>query len=240
MASACASTSSTPISDSVTGTDPSASGQTRLRVGRLTKAHGLKGALKLELFTDAPEKRFVPGAVFSLQVPRESPWHGKTLELAELRWYNSHPVGFFRGVDDRTAAETLVKAILWVEHAGLELSDEPDAWFDHQLVGLSVARDGVEVGTVSRVDHLPAQDLLAVDTDSGEVLVPFVNAIVPSVDLAAGVITVTPPIGLFEPVPDDDASDALPAAGEGATDARVAEAPAADVARGASDAGSEA
>lgn len=177
---------------------------TRLRVGRLTKAHGLKGALKLELFTDAPEKRFVPGATFSLQVPAESPWHGKTLELHELRWYNSHPVGFFKGIDDRNAAETLVKAILWVEHEGLEVSDEPDAWFDHQLVGLSVTRDGVEVGTVSRVDHLPAQDLLAVKTESGEVLVPFVSAIVPSVDLAAGVITVTPPTGLFETPPEDD------------------------------------
>ena len=55
-----------------------------LRVGRLTKAHGLKGAIKLELFTDAPEKRFVPGAVFSLQVPDSSPWHGKPLELVEL------------------------------------------------------------------------------------------------------------------------------------------------------------
>ena len=182
----------------------SESGQTRLRVGRLTKAHGLKGALKLELFTDAPEKRFVPGAIFALQVPKESPWHDKTIELSELRWYNSHPVGFFKGIDDRSAAETLVKAILWVEHEGIEVSDEPDAWFDHQLVGLSVARDGVEVGTVLRVDHLPAQDLLAVDTPSGEVLVPFVAAIVPSVDLAAGVITVTPPIGLFEEIPDDE------------------------------------
>ncbi|AMM22475.1 hypothetical protein AX769_15395 [Frondihabitans sp. PAMC 28766] len=185
--------------------------RTRLRVGRLTKAHGLKGALKLELFTDAPEKRFVPGAVFSLQVPDESPWHGKILELAELRWYNSHPVGFFTGVDDRTTAETLVKAILWVEHEGIEVSDEPDAWFDHQLVGLRVVRDGVEVGTISRVDHLPTQDLLAVGTTSGEVLVPFVNAIVPSVDLAAGIVTVTPPTGLFEEIPDDESTPVEPA-----------------------------
>ena len=86
-------------------------GQTELRVGRLTKAHGLKGAIKLELYTDEPEKRFVPGAVFTLQVPTASKWHGKTLELRELRWYNGHPVGFFAGVDDRTEAETLIKEI---------------------------------------------------------------------------------------------------------------------------------
>jgi 16S rRNA processing protein RimM len=178
--------------------------QTQLRVGRLTKAHGLKGALKLELYTDEPDRRFVPGATFSLQVPTSSKWHGKSIELAELRWYNGHPVGFFAGVGDRSEAETLVKAILWVDQDITELPQEPDAWYDHQLVGLSVFRDDTKVGIVARVDHLPAQDLLAVKTDSGEVLVPFVAAIVPSVDIKAGVITVTPPPGLFEELPDDD------------------------------------
>ncbi|MEV8215145.1 ribosome maturation factor RimM [Leifsonia sp. NPDC077715] len=179
-------------------------GQTELRVGRLTKAHGLKGALKLELYTDEPEKRFVPGAVFTLQVPTASKWHGKTLELSELRWYNGHPVGFFVGVDDRTEAETLVKAILWVSQDEKQLPDEEDAWYDHQLVGLDALRDGVKVGRVARVDHLPAQDLLAVATADGEVLVPFVKAIVPEVDLTAGTVTLTPPAGLFEDLPDDE------------------------------------
>ncbi|HEY0246903.1 MAG TPA: ribosome maturation factor RimM [Gryllotalpicola sp.] len=175
---------------------------TQLRVGRLTKAHGLKGALKLELYTDDPERRFVPGATFSLQVPDTSKWHGKTLELRELRWYNGHPVGFFAGIDDREGAESLVKAILWVD-ADDEQTEE-NAWYDHQLVGLTVLRDGAPVGTVARVDHLPAQDLLAVETNAGEVLVPFVTAIVPAVDLEAGTLTVTPPSGLFEELPEED------------------------------------
>jgi 16S rRNA processing protein RimM len=160
------------------------------------KAHGLKGGIKLELYTDDPKRRFVPGATFELQVPAESPWHGKALELGELRWYNGHAVAFFTGVGDRTAAEGLVRAILWVEDAGQ--SDEPDAWYDYQLVGLRALRDGAEVGTVLRVDHLPAQDLLAIGTATGEVLVPFVAAIVPSVDIDAGTVTLTPPTGLFE------------------------------------------
>nr|WP_218857263.1 ribosome maturation factor RimM [Leifsonia soli] len=190
-------------------------GQTELRVGRLTKAHGLKGALKLELFTDEPEKRFVPGAVFTLQVPTASKWHGKTLELRELRWYNGHPVGFFAGVDDRTEAETLAKAILWVSQDAAQLPDEDDAWYDHQLVGLDAVRDGVTVGRVARVDHLPAQDLLAIATAGGEVLVPFVKAIVPEVDIAAGTVTLTPPAGLFEELPDDDPEpEGEPAAAE--------------------------
>lgn len=78
------------------------------------------------------------------------------------------------------------------------LPSEPDAWYDHQLVGLKVVRDGVEVGVVERVDHFPAHDILAVKTENGEVLVPFVKAIVPSVDIDNKQVVVTPPGGLFE------------------------------------------
>lgn len=201
MASAYALTSSTLTSE-VSDDDAR---RTQLRVGRLTKAHGLKGAIKLELFTDDPGRRFVPGAVFSLQVPTESPWHGKTLELAELRWYNSHPVGFFVGVSDRTAAEGLAKAILWIDQDDAESPDEEDAWYDHQLAGLAVVRDGVTVGQVARIEHFPAQDLIIVKTPNGEVMVPFVKAIVASVDIEAGVVTVTPPNGLFEELPEEPA-----------------------------------
>ena len=197
MAARCGSTWLTPISESF------GPANTQLRVGRLTKAHGLKGAIKVELYTDEPERRFVPGARFILQVPTGSPWHGKTIELVELRWYNGHPVAFFAGVDDRTAAEGLVKAILWVDHDPSATPEDEDAWFDHQLVGLAVIRDSVKVGVVSRIDHFPAQDLLTVLTDSGEVLVPFVKAIVPVVDVASGTITVTPPPGLFEEIEDE-------------------------------------
>jgi 16S rRNA processing protein RimM len=182
-------------------------GKTQLRVGRLTKAHGLKGAIKLELYTDEPERRFVPGAVFTLQVPTGSVWHGKTLQLDELKWYNGHPVAFFKDVPDRTVAESLVKAILWVDHDPAEPSTDENAWYDHQLVGLSVLRDGAVVGTVSAIDHFPAQDLLTVTTAAGEVLVPFVTAIVPTVDIEAGTLTVTPPPGLFEEVDLDDSSE---------------------------------
>lgn len=181
-------------------------GKTQLRVGRLVKAHGLKGALKLELYTDDPDGRFVPGAEFTLQVPDSSPWFGKTVTVREFRWMNTHPVAFFEGVDDRDAAESLVRAILWIDQDEQSTPDEEDAWFDHQLVGLDVVRDGVVVGRVARVDHLPAQDLLAVAVGENEVLVPFVKAIVPEVDPAAGRVVVTPPAGLFEELPADDES----------------------------------
>lgn len=175
-------------------------GKNQLRVGRLVKAHGLKGGLKLELYTDNPEGRFVPGAAFTLQVPEASPWHGKEITVREYRVMNGNPVVFFDDVDDRTAAESLVKAILWIDQDEDEVED--DAWFDHQLVGLDVVRDDVVVGRVARVVHFPAQDLLIVRADEREIMVPFVQAIVPTVDVAGGRVIVTPPAGLFEELPE--------------------------------------
>lgn len=212
------------------------SAQTQLRVGRLTKAHGLKGGLKLELFTDDPDRRFTPGSSFALQVPEDSPWFGKRLELAELRWYNGQPVGFFADVVDRSGAESLAKAILWIDQDPDEPA-EPDAWYDHQLVGLDVVRDGQVVGVLDRLEHLPAQDLLVVKVDDREVLVPFVRALVPEVDLAARRIVVTPPDGLFEPLPDESDADESDAVGRDAVGRGTAtpDAPVGDVAAASPD-----
>lgn len=180
------------------------SNTTPLRVGRLVKAHGLKGAFKLELYTDSPKLRFAPGNVLKLQVPETSPWFGKTVTVSELRWYNNSPVLFLSECTDRNSADTLVKAILLADVDLNETTNEADTWFDHQLVGLKVIRDAIQIGIVERVDHLPAQDLLAVKTEAGEVLVPFVKAIVPVVDIKNGTITVTPPLGLFETIQEDE------------------------------------
>ncbi len=171
---------------------------TKLRVGRLLKAHGLKGAIKLELYTDSPNERFKPGTLLELQVPEESPWHGKTVTVSELRWYNTMPVLFLEGVSDRTQAESLIRAILLVEADLSATPAEPEAWYDQQLVGLKVERDGQVIGEISRVDHLPAQDLLAITSGDKEVLLPFVKAFVPKVDLESKSVEITPPGGLFE------------------------------------------
>jgi len=182
-----------------------AGAKNQLRVGRLVKAHGLKGGLKLELYTDNPEARFGVGAEFTLQVPEASPWHGSTIKVREYRVMNGSPVVFFEGVDDRTDAEGLLRAILWIDQDLDEVED--NAWFDHQLVGLDVVREDIVVGKVARVEHFPAQDLLIVKADGHEVMVPFVAAIVPTVDVAGGRVIVTPPPGLFEELPDASATE---------------------------------
>ena len=177
---------------------------TKLRVGRLLKAHGLKGAIKLELYTDSPDDRFKPGTVLELQVPEESPWYGKTVTVSELRWYNTMPVLFLEGVTDRTEAESLIRAILLVEADLSAPPAEPEAWYDQQLVGLKVERDGLIIGEILRVDHLPAQDLLVISFGDKEVLLPFVKAFVPEVNVEESKIVITPPGGLFEELADGD------------------------------------
>jgi len=134
-----------------------------------------------------------------LQVPDSSPWFGKSVTVTELRWYNAQPVLFLEGVTDRTQAESLIKAILLVEQDLTEVPNEPEAWYQQQLVGLKVIRDGVQVGTVLRVEDYPSQDMLIIKTtDDREVMVPFVKAIVPEVNIEEQYISVTPPAGLFE------------------------------------------
>jgi 16S rRNA processing protein RimM len=158
----------------------------------------LKGGLKLELYTDSPDLRFQKGQELLLQVPESSPWFNKTVTVSELRFYNQSPVLFLEDVSDRTQAESLVKAILLVETSSDALPEEPEAWYHHQLVGLDAFVADQLVGVVARVDHLPAQDLLAIETSQGEILVPFVKQIVPDVDIENRRVVITPPEGLFE------------------------------------------
>ena len=120
------------------------SSKTKLRVGRLVKAHGLKGAIKLELYTDSPTERFKPGQLLELQVPETSEWFGKTITVSELRFYNQSPVLFLEGIDDRSKAETLIKAILLIETETDILPEEPEAWYDHQLIGLEARVNGIK------------------------------------------------------------------------------------------------
>ena len=163
----------------------------RVVVGRIGRAQGLRGEVRLEVRTDEPEARFAPGAVLATDSGRE-------LVVARLRTQGNSWVVAFEGVADRTAAEQLSGLMLYAD-AITDAPDEPDTFYDHQLVGLSVRdADGSELGTVSEVVHLPGHDLLAVDHDGREVLVPFVREITVDIDLDAGVVVVDPPAGLFD------------------------------------------
>ncbi len=163
-------------------------------VGRIGRPHGVRGEVTVEVRTDDPDLRFVPGAVFATEPPSRGPvtitrvhWHGTTLLLG------------LDGVDSREAAEAVRNTELLVGVADLPEIEDPDSFYDHQLVGLTARlTDGSELGEVTAVRH-EAQDLLVVRrSDGGEALVPFVTAIVPTVDLAGGYLVVDPPEGLLE------------------------------------------
>lgn len=162
-------------------------------VGRVGRAHGVRGEVAVDVRTDTPELRFVPGAVFSTEAGQ--------LTVRSTRWHGSRLLVTFEEISDRTAAERLRGVQLVADVPEDERPEDPDEFYDFQLVGLEVRTVGGEsVGEVSEVVHLPMQELLVVRRDDGgEVLVPFVTEIVPDVDLDNRTITIDPPAGLLEP-----------------------------------------
>lgn len=122
------------------------------------------------------------------------------LTITGARWHSGRMLVTFREVTDRTAAEAVRGTMLVVDLDSEPPPEDPDEFFDHHLIGLAVETvTGEVVGTVADVLHLPAQDVLAVRrTDGREALVPFVAAIVPTVDVAGGRVVIDPPVGLLD------------------------------------------
>lgn len=164
-------------------------------VGRIGRAHGIRGEVSVEVRTDTPDDRFYDGAVLATDPVRRGP-----LTVVTARWHSGRLLVAFDGVSDRTVAEGLRGTLLLAEVADGESTGDPDEFFDHQLVGLDVVGvDGAALGVVREVIHAPGQDLLSVDRPDGtEALIPFVMEIVPEVDVAGSRVVVDPPPGLFE------------------------------------------
>lgn len=166
--------------------------QVEVIVGVVARAHGVRGDLTIDVRTDEVARRFHPGA----QLRTES---GTRLAVTATRWHQGRLLARFDGYPDRTAAETLRGEVLVVDVPADESPSQPEEYFDRQLVGLRVLRaDGTEAGHVVEVQHFPAQDLLVVDVDAEQRLVPFVAALVPTVDLAAGTLQLADVEGLLE------------------------------------------
>jgi 16S rRNA processing protein RimM len=152
------------------------------------------GEVTLEVRTDDPDLRFVVGAVL-----RTDPADRGPLTVTGKRWHREVLLLMIEGIDSREAAETLRNTELLVDVADLPALEDPDSYYDHQLVGLTARLvDGSELGEVVAVRHEGADLLVVRRAEGGEVLVPFVSAIVPTVDLAEGFVVVDPPDGLLE------------------------------------------
>jgi 16S rRNA processing protein RimM len=154
-------------------------------VGVIGRAHGIRGDVAVDLRTDEPDRRFAVGQ----QLRAEGTTTVFTVESA--RNHSGRLLVRFLGLADRTAVETVRGTVLVADVPPDEQPSEDGEYFDRQLVGLTVQDlEGVRVGTLTAVLHLPMQDLLEITTPRGPRLVPFVSALVPEVDLAAGVVTV--------------------------------------------------
>ena len=104
------------------------------------------------------------------------------------------------GVADRDTADALRGSLFVVDSEDLPPIEEPDTYYDHQLEGLRVRTTaGCDIGTVAEVLHTAAGELLAVNRGAaGELLVPFVSAIVTSVSMDTRTVEIDPPEGLLE------------------------------------------
>ncbi|MCU7822663.1 ribosome maturation factor RimM [Kitasatospora sp. DSM 101779] len=196
----------------------------QLVVGRIGRAHGIRGDVSVEVRTDEPELRLGPGAVLLTDPASTGP-----LTVESGRVHSGRLLLRFAGVKDRNAAEALRGTMLIAEIDPDESPDDPDEYYDHQLIGLDVVlADGTLVGELSEVLHLPYQDLLTVTRPDGtEVLVPFVEQIVPTIDLENQRAVITPPAGLIEPLESSDESGADsdgPVSGSGESEAGAGDA----------------
>jgi 16S rRNA processing protein RimM len=171
-------------------------------VGVIGRPHGVRGEVAVELRTDEPERRFVPGQVLLEE--------GGTrhFTVRSVRNHSGRLLVSFAELEDRTGAEAVRGMLLTAPVEPDERPAEPGEFYDRHLIGLSATTpDGAEVGRVRSVLHLPAQDILEIETAAGPRLVPFVEALVPDVDLEAGRLTVVNLTGLFGDSDDADDSD---------------------------------
>lgn len=179
-------------------------------IGRVIKPHGVRGEVVVDATTDDPQGRFAVDTVLrGTQAGREL-----DLTIKSMRPHQGRLLLSFTEIADRSAAESLRGMKFYAE----AVFDDEDAYYDFELVGLRVLNCGEvdaatanarayegqlpepeDIGEVTSVVRGPAHRLLVVTLDSGnEVLIPFVEPIVPIVDLDNAAVVITPPAGLLE------------------------------------------
>ena len=165
----------------------------QLVVARIGRAHGVLGEATVEVRTDQPEDRFYVGSVLATEPTSFGP-----LTISSVRDHNGTLLLGFQGIGDRNEIEKLRNVLLLAE-VDIDADSSEDDFHVQQLLQCQVStQDGELIGNVSDVINLPGQDVLAVSYNGREVLIPFVKAIVPIVDIANRRIVIIPPQGLLD------------------------------------------
>ncbi|MGD9531953.1 MAG: ribosome maturation factor RimM [Pseudonocardia sp.] len=170
---------------------------TALLVGVVARAHGLRGEVAVDVRTDSPDERFAPGARLDATRPGAP---AAVLTVASVRPHSGRLLVTFAEAPDRASAEALRGTRLTVDATALPPPKDPDEFHVHQLEGLRAELvSGEVVGSVREVVHGPGGELLVLARpDLPDALVPFVRAIVPTVDLRGGRVLLDPPEGLLD------------------------------------------
>jgi len=159
----------------------------RLLVGRIGRAHGILGEATIEVRTDEPNRRFAIGSKVQTDT------HGE-LTIISGRVHNGILLLGFNGVTNRNEIEKLRNTLIYCDVDINEPGADEDDYHVLQLIGcVAHLESGEIIGEVTDVINLPGQDLLAIKTETGEVLIPFVHQLVPVVDIAARRVVVIPP-----------------------------------------------
>jgi 16S rRNA processing protein RimM len=164
-------------------------------VGRVARAHGIRGQVIVNADSDFLEERFHPGAELFMKRANGAM---EVVTLTTVRFHKERPVIGIRGVDDMNAAIALAGAELRVPIE--RLAELPEGTFyRHDLVGCRVETgDGAVVGTVADVEGSLTKSRLVVKTERGEVLIPLAVEICTTIDPSGKRIVIDPPAGLLE------------------------------------------
>ena len=167
-------------------------------VGRVRKAHGIRGDLVVEPITDEPDAIFAAGRrVIAGTVSGDPARDRFDMHITSVTPFKGGYIIHFDGIDDRTIAETWRDRFVLVP-AGELTPPGPDELYVHELPGMRVELEsGEPVGTVLDVYAFPQGLTLDVQRDSGRVMIPY-DRVVTSLDRAARVMRITPPAGLLD------------------------------------------
>jgi 16S rRNA processing protein RimM len=170
----------------------------RLLMGRIGAAHGIKGEVRIQSFTDEPLALKDYGAL-STNRP------GLAITIESARATTNVLVARLKGVTDRSAAERLNGVELYVDRDRLPAIKDEDDFYLADLIGLE-ARDpeGAALGEVLAVPNFGAGDILELGGPGGETrLIPFTRAAVPEIHVAEGYLVVVPPLEVEGEAVDD-------------------------------------
>jgi 16S rRNA processing protein RimM len=163
-------------------------------VGRIARAHGIRGQVIVNLDTDFPDERFRPGAtLFAMRGGVVTP-----LTVTTARIQGGRPVIGLAGIETMNDAESLAGLELRIP-AGQLAALPSGAFYHHELVGCRVeTRSGAAVGVVEAVEGIPGASRLVVAGTAGQILIPLATEICTTIDVGARRIVIDPPEGLLD------------------------------------------